>query len=308
MDDDTLSDAARKKWRDKLDEAAENPQGEDESDRQWARRTLGLSPQRPPIHVNIEYFGQESAKAQIEPFVERDEAFPNTLILGVPGIGKTLMARWIAARRNEPFEELLCPVNPDDLPPMGIVLLDECHKQRKPEYLFGIMEKHDVTVLGATTRPEQMEPAFKSRFLLQLHLTRYKQDAMIDMANSTLEMGEKSADLYASASAGNPRQLERILAVAKELGPGNHEDVLRACRITGDGLTEYHLKYLKALKRAGRPVGLSTLASMLYSDESSVKEYEQLLIDFQLVDLRSNGRIISREGKKYLDDQLEQTQ
>jgi Holliday junction resolvasome RuvABC ATP-dependent DNA helicase subunit len=61
---------------------------------------------------------------------------------------------------------------------------------------------------------------------------------------------------------------------------------------------------LEALQRAGRPVGLSTLASMLYSDEGSVKEYEQLLIDFELVDLRSNGRVLSREGKKYL---LEQT-
>jgi Holliday junction resolvasome RuvABC ATP-dependent DNA helicase subunit len=285
---------------------AEPEREEGETLMNWSRRVLGYDQEVPFIHSGFVFFGQQSAKEQIEPFVDRNETFPNTLILGQPGIGKTRLARWIAARRGSLFEELLCPVNPDDLPPSGIVLLDECHKQRHPEYLFPMMEKQEITILGATTRPEVLEPAFKSRFLLVLHLKRYEEEAMIDMANDLLEMSEESAELYASASAGNPRQLERILAVAKELGPSAHEAVLRACRITGDGLTEYHLDVLRALHKAGRPIGLSTLASMIYSDEQSVKDHEQLLVEVDLIELRSNGRILSRMGKKYISDRMEQ--
>jgi Holliday junction resolvasome RuvABC ATP-dependent DNA helicase subunit len=299
LEGDALSDAFNKLL-------AETPQHEGESDMAWARRFIGAPDELINPYMEMTYYGQESAKEQIEPFMARSEPFPNTLILGQPGIGKTRLAQWIASRRNVIFEELLCPINPDDLPYAGMVLLDECHKQRHPEYLFPMMEKEEITILGATTRPELMEPAFKSRFMLTLHLKRYEQAAMIEMTHDLLKMSEESAELYASASAGNPRQLERIMAVAKELGPIEHEKVLRACRITGDGLTEYHLSVLDALGRAGRPIGLSTLASMIYSDEQSVKEHEQLLVEFDLIELRSNGRVLSREGKKLLKS-IEQT-
>jgi len=100
--------------------------------------------------------------------------------------------------------------------------------------------------------------------------------------------------------------LELILAVAKEVGAEKHEAVLSSCRITGDGLTEYHVSVLMALQRAGRPIGLSSLASVLYSDEQTVKDSEPLLIEMSLVNLRSNGRTISRDGERYLSV-LEQT-
>ncbi len=269
---------------------------------QWSARVLGVDES---LIMNLaptvdEFYGQSAAKEQIAPFISRVDAFPNTLILGRPGIGKTRMARWIAAQRREPFEEFLCPVNPDTLPLGGIIMLDEAHRQRHPEWLWGIMESADASVLAATTRPELLESAFKSRFILTIHLKRYTDESMVDMGNSILDMTDESAALYASASAGNPRQLELILSVAKELGPENHEIVLKACRITGDGLTEFHVDVLKALQRIGRPIGLSSLASILYSDEQTIREYEQLLVEYQLISLLSNGRLLSRQGTKYL--------
>jgi Holliday junction resolvasome RuvABC ATP-dependent DNA helicase subunit len=279
----------------------EYDQREDETVKQWAQRLIGDDwvELRPP-KKDIVFYGQSGAKKQIAPFINRDKAFPNTLILGRPGIGKTLMARWIAMQREESFEEFLCPVNPDDLPMRGIIMLDEAHKQRHPEWLWTVMEDEETSVLAATTRPEQLEPAFKSRFMLTIHLKKYAHESMIEMAQSILSMSEESADLYASASAGNPRQLELILAVAVELGSENHESVLSSCRITGDGLTEYHVSVLTALSSAGRPIGLSSLAGVLYSDEQTVKDSEPLLVEMGLVNLRSNGRAISRNGEKYL--------
>jgi len=282
---------------------------EDESVNQWSRRLIGDEwIDRPSTRpkVIMEYFGQESAKSQIQPFLKRVEGFPNTLILGRPGIGKTRLARWIASQRKEEFEEFLCPINPDSLPSLGIIMLDEAHKQKHPEWLWTIMESEYVSVLAATTRPEQLEPSFKSRFMLTVTLKRYSIGSMTEMGLSILDMNPDSAMLYASASAGNPRQLELILAVAKELGAENHEEVLSACRITADGLTEYHIEVLTALRKAGRPIGLSSLAGLLYSDEQTVKDAEPLLIEMDLVSLRSNGRALARNGEQYLS-RLEQT-
>lgn len=275
--------------------------------RKWAKRVLDIeldvSPNVPDV---IQYFGQESVKAQIEPFIKRDKTFPNVLILGYPGIGKTRLAKWIAARREEPFEEKLCPVSPDELPPSGIVLLDECHNQRKPEYLFPYMEGDIISILGATTRPEILEPAFKSRFQIILHLKRQDESSMAEMAKSILDMSDEAAKVYAGASAGIPRQLENILEVAAELDPEDTAKVLETVRITPNGLTEYHLGLLEALRRAGRPTGLSNLAGWVMSDEQSIREAEQLLVEMDFIEMRPNGRAITRRGKRYLEI-LEQT-
>ena len=263
---------------------------------------MGTPTQREPIREvekEFVFFGQQTAKTQIAPFLHTTDKFPNTLILGMPGVGKTRLAQWIARERFDTFEEMLCPIDPNDLPRTGVVLLDECHRQRKPEWLFPSMASL-LTVIGATTKPEMLDPAFKSRFILTLHLERYDHASMMDMARHLMSMSEESADLYASASAGNPRQLELLVRIAESVGAENHEQVLSAAQITAEGLTLYHLKVLAALNKASRPLGLTSLANMLYSDESSVRDHEQILVEYGLVDLRTNGRAISREGKEYL--------
>ena len=268
---------------------------------------LGLEDELLSYNTDIQFFGQDNVKKQIEPFLGRNEAFPNTLILGMPGVGKTRIAQWIASQMEEPFEELLCPVNPDDIPPSGIVLLDECHRQRHPEWLFPAMGSGDFSILGATTRPEILDAAFKSRFILTLNLKRYGVEAMTEMAKFLLpELNKEAAEVYATASAGNPRQLELLIEIAKSVGWQEYEVVLSSARITGDGFTETHINVLEALQKTGRPVGVSTVASMLYLDEQSVKEAEQFLVENDLMELRSNGRVLTREGKRYLKG-LEQT-
>jgi Holliday junction resolvasome RuvABC ATP-dependent DNA helicase subunit len=50
-------------------------------------------------------------------------------------------------------------------------------------------------------------------------------------------------------------------------------------------------------------MGLGTIAAMLYLDEDTVRQHERLLIEYDLVEFRPNGRLITRAGKQYLLEQ-----
>jgi replication-associated recombination protein RarA len=88
------------------------------------------------------------------------------LLTGEPGLGKTQFGRWLAWRRQKPFFERLAPVKPESLPPYGVLLLDEVHRQSDVESLFPVMDKGVLTVIAATTKPDKLDSAFRSRFLL----------------------------------------------------------------------------------------------------------------------------------------------
>lgn len=270
--------------------------------RAWMNRLLGRSDLLAPKTNEVIFFGQEDVKSQIAPFLNRSQGFPNMLMLGEPGIGKTQFAKWVASQRHELFDELLCPVKPEDIPDYGIILLDEAHKQRSPEWLWPTMESDRVTVLGATTRPELLEPAFKSRFFLTIHIPKANEGTLIELCEYLLPgVSKESAEVYAGASAGNPRQMERICATAEQVGINDPGLVLATCRLTIDGVSEYQIRVLETLLRAARPMGLGSLAVMMYTDEQSVREAERLLIEESLVELRSNGRTLTKRGKRYLE-------
>ena len=263
----------------------------------WMRRiTEGHNPTHPK---NLNWFGQPHVIAQIQPFMESSIAFPHTLLLSEPGLGKSHLAEWIAAQRGDAFEEILAPTEPEKLPMMGIVLIDEIHLQRKPEPLFQSMKMDTPTIMGATTRPELIDKAFRSRFFLELYLHRYTSDEMKELIDAELDASDEMLDILSTAAAGNPRQAKRLAEVARRLDTDNPAEVLAACQITADGLTDLHLRYLKALRDAHRPMGLTQLATILYADETTLRGLEPLLLDYHLIDLNSNGRSLTRNGAAY---------
>lgn len=273
------------------------------TNRAWMSRLLGDDEALASSSTReVIFFGQDDVKGQVAPFLDRVEAFPNTLILGESGIGKTQFGRWIASQRSEAFEEMLCPAKPEDIPIRGIVLLDEAHRQRSPEWLFPTMESDTVTILAATTRPELLEPAFKTRFFITIHMPKADEKALIELCQHLLpDVDDESASIYAGASAGNPRQMERICAVAKEVGVNDPDLALAISRLTVDGVSEYQIRVLETLRRAARPMGIGSIAVMMYSDEASVREAERLLVENGLVGLHSNGRTLTKRGKRYLE-------
>lgn len=276
----------------------------------WSKAVLHQASQLAPLKAPREFKGQPEAVAKVEPFLKVAH-FPHALITGEPGIGKTTFARWIAGRRAEQYTELHCPVHLDQMPATGVVFLDEIHRVTKPEWLYPIMDNVTVTILGATTRPENLDPALTSRFgTMRIKLRRYTNADMVSILWAMIRGGDhldlpdvsdEHIEMLAGASAGNPRQLESIVKYAKALGTYDPQVVLSAARVTPDGLTESHIDILVALKKIGRAAGLDTLARHTFIDPDTIQDCERYLLEKGLIKLTPSGRKISAQGTHYIE-------
>jgi Holliday junction resolvasome RuvABC ATP-dependent DNA helicase subunit len=268
----------------------------------WDTPTTDVELDQRQLAEEVVFVGQEQIKNQVEPFIEA-EKFPHVLLTGEPGLGKTQFGRWLAWRRQKPFFERLAPVKPESLPPYGVLLLDEVHRQSDVESLFPVMDKGVLTVIAATTKPDKLDSAFRSRFLLTPRLRFYWHEEIIEIIN-TMAGGEGPsrdiAHVLATASSGNPRIAERIVMTAQGLGTWEPKTVLRAAQITADGLSQDHFDYLKALQTVNRPVGLKHLVDQTMMSEDTVKRVERLLVSKGHVELASNGRKLTLRGDQYV--------
>lgn len=265
----------------------------------WSNSVLEDISRESQVPEGVDLIGQQVIRSQINPYLEAVK-FPHSLILGPPGIGKTHLARWIASYRMEPFEEFLAPLRAEQLPDTGMILIDEAHRQNRPEFLFPFMEKGEVCFMAATTRPELLDPAFVSRFSLRLDLEPLNAEDSETLIAKLL-MTDADVSILARASAGNPRQAERIVSTAKALNTHDPEKILEAVRINADGMDDVHLKILRTMKRIARPVGVAQVATMLYTSEQDIKEHERLLMAYGLIDMTTGGRMLTKKGQKYAE-------
>lgn len=247
----------------------------------------------------VTFIGQDHIKAQVEAFINT-ERFPHVLLTGDPGLGKTQFAKWLAWQREKPFFERLAPVKPEELPPYGILLLDEVHRQARVESLFPTMDKGILTFIAATTKPDKLDSAFKSRFLISLRLRPYLHEEMVKIINHMAGEDVPSANVLANAANGNPRLAERLVRTGQGLGTWDAGTLLKSTQITADGLHKDHFDYLAALDTINRPVGVKQLGEFAWLSEADVKRVERVLVLKGFVELSPSGRKLTIRGQQYV--------
>jgi hypothetical protein len=175
--------------------------------------------------------GQAPAKARLFPQVDllhrTGRPFPNTMLIGPPGIGKTHMATAIADECGWPLLTLSCPdVERTQLGWLfrpgspRILFFDELHATRRT-VRDALLRRIDPSahgshlVIAATSQPGDVRSDLARRFQIQIRLTAYSTREAACLTSQLLELhGVRATDpaarIMARAARGRPDRLTQL--------------------------------------------------------------------------------------------------
>ncbi len=280
------------------------------------------------------FTGQERVKHQLRVSIAAAKAddvrLAHTLLADRrPGIGKTALARLVAADMGVPMAEAARPMPPERLirvifdagigaDTRGILLLDEAHAWKSQgNNLLTLLEEgfiqsryiqqpfHELCVIAATTDEQDVLPALLSRFDLKPRFGPYSHEEMVQIVRTMADrapviLDEETIHALAGASAESPRVVRQLVSEARKLAITDcvptAESILAFCGRHADGLTDEHLEYLQMLSRLGGQAGEDTLLVQLDLDKRRLRQLERLLIDRGMVSREWRGRMLLPAG------------
>lgn len=300
-----------------------------------------------------EFIGQKEIVDSIKIYIKaaklRDVSLDHTLLVGHAGLGKTTLAYLISKELGQNI--IVVNANSIEKPKDVIIMLsklnegdvlfiDEVHALSKncEEILYSAMEdfyinlnvKNDMkkemikfelppfTLIGATTRVEDLSKPLLDRFSINFNLKKYSvteiTKILINASNkSDVTYKIRALKVIASVSRFTPRialnYLKRVndYAFIDNLKIVDHLyvcKVLNKLGIKNKGLNELDIKYLKMLYNVydNKPVGINTISSYLNESNKVIEDIiENYLIEISFIRKTSKGRVITNEGITYLN-------
>lgn len=204
-----------------------------------------------------EFIGQRKTIANLQVAIKaarkRKEAIDHVLFSGLPGLGKTTLAKLIAYEMKGQLHTTMGPIlkRPGDL--VGtltklqegdILFIDECHRMLADveEFLYTAMEDFQIsismetgmagrtitlplkrfTLVGATTREGLLSEPFRARFGILEKLEWYPVADLVKILHRSakilkIEIDDESAGLLAQRARGTPRVANRYLRRVRDL-------------------------------------------------------------------------------------------
>lgn len=213
-------------------------------------------------------------------------------------------------RMNRVTEEILYPVMEDYILDITSGKIQTSKIMRFPVKKF--------TLIGATTKAGSISGPLRDRFGIIHRLEFYNDDDLARVAKRTskvlnIKISDDAAYEIARRSRGTPRITNRFVkrvcdyAIVNE---NNQIDInivktaLNALSVDNYGLDNISRKLLETIiqKFHGGPVGIETLAAVLYEDVKTIEEvYEPFLIQKGFLERTSRGRCASKLAYKHLN-------
>ena len=267
-----------------------------------------------------EYLGQSRVKENLRVLIQaakkRDEPLDHVIFSGPPGLGKTTLAGVLAGEMNSKLHTTSGPAieRTGDLAAIltnleegDILFIDEIHRlnHQVEEVLYPAMEDFFLDIVIGKG------PAARS---IRLDIPRFTLVAATTRTATILDVSidEQGALEIASRSRGTPRLANRLLkrvrdyAQVKAGGMITWEIAAQALSffdIDELGLDAMDVSVLRALCQTfhGRPVGLTTLASAVSEDPSTLEDvYEPFLLQQGLIIRTPQGRQATQSAFNHL--------
>lgn len=288
-----------------------------------------------------EFIGQARVKMDLEVAIQgaidRDAPLGHVMLAGKPGVGKTSLAQIVAARLGEDFHKLsMANLKPAALAKFfrqdfisGVVLMDEIHAAPTvtQEQLLTLLEegymtspngqtiqREWLTVIAATTVPEKVDSALRSRFDHEPRFVDYTPDEMSRIARQIagkmgFDLADDLAEAFGAAAGDSPRNARRLVRKTQDLRshlgrPPTVDEVLDLAGVDREGVTIDHMAYLAALDSFGGVAGEKAMIMMLGVGSDRLREIELFLLTRRYIGYGDRGRELTSSGVRKLRGNL----